>query len=373
MVEVIDLTDWRPLNVIKLRWIYHQIQERVRRGVRVDLLGAEEDLAFFALVNASPLDSSKSSSPHVPVMVSEVLAALDLSPGMTVVDATAGAGGHTEAIAQLVGEQGRVIAIDRDPDFLRATARKLKPRYPWILFKVGDFARLRSILNELGIQLVHGVLMDLGLSSYHLERSGRGFSFRREEPLDMRFDPREGQPASWVLQHLSERELQTLFRVYGEEPWARRIAREIVRERKHRPIQTTGDLNAIIDRVVPYPHRSKAKARIYQALRIYVNRELDRVARGLVEAVQALEPQGRLVVLAYHSLEDRLVKALKNVSGLRPLFKKPLTPSEEEVLGNPRARSAKLRAYVKEGEIDEAWLLAHLRAVLPVVGRHGAF
>jgi len=165
MAEVIDLTDWRPLNVVKLRWIYQQIQDRIRKGIRVDLWGAEEDLAFFALVNASSMETSKSTAPHIPVMVTETLSALALSPGMTVVDATAGAGGHTEALAQQVGEHGRVIALDRDPDLLRATARRLKPRYPWIQFKVGDFSRLRTILQELGISEVDAVLMDLGLSS----------------------------------------------------------------------------------------------------------------------------------------------------------------------------------------------------------------
>ncbi len=362
--RVIDLEALQPLSRWKLRALGRRVQEWLHRGFQVTVLGRPEDLAYFSLVNGMPL-ADEPAEVHRPVMLQEVLEYLQPRPGQIVVDATAGAGGHAEALAQAVGPEGRLVALDRDPEMVRLARKRLKP-YPWAQVLHADFAQLPEVLTSLGIQEVHGILFDLGLSSFHLDHAGRGFTFRRNEPLDLRFDPSEGRPASWYLQRAPVPFLEQVLRLYGEEPLARRLARAIGEARERHPLETTADLNALIDRWVPVHRRVRTRARVYQALRILVNQELDRVAEGLARALTLLSRNGRLVVLSYHSLEDRLAKALKDLEGLEPLTKKPLRPQEDEIRRNPRARSAKLRAYRKTGALDrEEIVLAYLRSFVP--------
>ncbi len=368
-VRVIDLAELQPLSRWKLLALGRQVETWLRRGFQVTLLGRREDLAYFSLVNGFPLNDEPAEV-HRPVMLSEVLEFLQPRAGSVVVDATAGAGGHTEALAQAVGPRGRVIALDRDPDLVRIARQRLRT-YPQVQVLQADFADLPRILRELGIQEVQGVLFDLGLSSYHLDHAGRGFTFRKTEPLDLRFDPSEGHPAAWYLNRAPQPFLEAVLRLYGEEPLARRLARAIVEARQRRPLETTEDLNALIDRWVPVHRRTRTRARVYQALRILVNRELDRVAEGLAGALEVLSRNGRLVILSYHSLEDRMAKALKNLEGLEPLTRKPLRPQDTEIRRNPRARSAKLRAYRKTGEVERGETLrAYLRSFVPHPGGH---
>ncbi len=360
----VNLEDFRPLSRWKLLTLGRQIQDWLRRGFQVTVLGRPQDLAYFSLVNGVPLDDEPAEI-HRPVMLQEVLDFLQARPGAVIVDATAGAGGHTEALARTVGPEGRIIALDRDPEMVRLAQKRLRP-YPWVQVLHADFARLPEVLQDLGVQEIHGVLFDLGLSSYHLDQAGRGFTFRRPEPLDLRFDPSEGRPASWYLNRAPQPFLEAVFRLYGEEPLARRLARAIVEARERHPLETTDDLNALIDRWVPVHRRARTRARVYQALRILVNRELDRVAEGLAHALNLLSRNGRLVILSYHSLEDRLAKALKHLEGVEPLTKKPVRPQETEIRRNPRARSAKLRAYRKTGAMDRGEVvLAYLRSFVP--------
>ncbi len=368
-VRVVNLDDFQPLSRWKLLSLGRQVQAWVQRGFQVTLLGRREDLAYFSLVNGVPLDDEPAEI-HRPVMLSEVLDYLQVQPGMVVVDATAGAGGHTEALARAVGPRGKVIALDRDPEMVRLAQKRLQA-YPQAQVLHADFARLPEVLAQLGLQEVHAVLFDLGLSSYHLDRAGRGFTFRKAEPLDLRFDPQEGRPASWYLNRAPRPFLEAVFRLYGEEPLARRLAQAITQARERRPLETTDDLNALIDRWVPVHRRARTRARVYQALRILVNRELDRVAEGLAGALEVLSRNGRLVILSYHSLEDRLAKALKDLQGVEPLTRKPLRPQDTEIRRNPRARSAKLRAYRKTGELDRGEVIRHyLRSFVPHPGGH---
>ena len=367
MVECIHLSDYKPLTAVKIFCVYEDIKKHLRGGNSVVIVGNDDELAFFSWITGANMNTQEKYLVHTPVMVKEVIEYLDIKSGSTVVDATAGGGGHTEKIAELVGPEGKVIAIDRDPDLLKSTARRLKPRFQNIIFKVGDFSQLHKILSDLGIPQVDGVLLDLGISSYHLEKSGRGFSFRRDEILDMRFNPKEGIPCYKILKRIDEQTLFKVFKEYGEEPYAKRISSAIVKRRKSKPIYRTTDLNEYIDSLVPFRHRIKAKTRVYQALRIFVNDELNRVAGGLISAIKSLKVGGRLVVLSYHSLEDRLVKALKRVNGLDPLTKKPRRPSDEEVSLNPRARSARLRAYKKLRELKDEELFICLEPHIPFI------
>lgn len=373
MVECIHLADYKPLTAVKIFNVYEDIQKYLRDGNSVVIVGNNDDLAFFFLITGANMSTQDKFLVHTPVMPKEVIEYLGIQPNSIIVDATAGGGGHTEKIASLIGPGGKVIAIDRDPDLLRSTARRLKPKSPHIYFKVGDFSKLHQILKSLDSDKVNGVLFDLGISSYHIERSGRGFSFRRDEILDMRFNPKEGVPCYEILYRLDEQTLYRVFKEYGEEPYARRIASAIVKQRRLKPIRRTTDLNEIIDSLIPFRRRIKTKMRIYQALRILVNDELNRVASGLISAIQSLKIGGRLVVLSYHSLEDRLVKALKNIRGLGTLTKKPRRPTDEEVTVNPRARSARLRAYKKLQEITNEELYICLEPYIPIVRGYPTF
>jgi 16S rRNA (cytosine1402-N4)-methyltransferase len=291
------------------------------------------------------MTASSAEPRHVPVLPAEVLHYLEPALGQVVVDATAGAGGHTRLLAERVRPTGRVIALDRDSAMLALAAERC-PGLP-VRFVQANFDQLPSVLNELGIAAVDGVLADLGICSDQLDVVERGFSFQQAGPLDMRLDLSEGEPASALLRRLSERDLADLFWNYGEERFSRRIARRIVETRRHSPLQTTEQLAELVRRCVPRGRRMTIDpaTRVFQALRIAVNDELGALDRLLALLPDCVRPGGRAVVISFHSLEDRRVKqAFRDNGRWDVLTRKPVQASEEEVRNNPRARSAKLRA-----------------------------
>jgi 16S rRNA (cytosine1402-N4)-methyltransferase len=292
---------------------------------------------------------------HIPVLVGEVLLSLRPQAQAVYVDATLGEGGHAEALLRASVPSGRVIGIDRDAEVLEVARQRLASFGSRVDLVHGHAAELRNILEVLGVAQVDGILFDLGVSSYQLETAARGFSFAREGPLDMRMDRTAEPTAATLVNTLGEWELANVIMRYGEEHWARRIARAILRARRHAPLQTTQDLAAIITQVIPpsaRPPRIHPATRTFQALRIAVNEELSRLEESLNVAIACLRPGGRLCVIAYHSLEDRIVKrtfqAYANSSEtatprVRLLMRKPVICTLAERQVNPRARSAKLR------------------------------
>lgn len=296
------------------------------------------------------------ASGHEPVLVREVLETLvpePIRPDGIYCDATVGLGGHTRALLQRTAPGGRVIGLDRDLDAIGAARHALAEFGDRLTLVHSPFSQLSSVVAALNAAPLDGVLVDLGVSSPQLDRSERGFSFQRTGPLDMRMDQSTGQTAAELLQEISQRELESLLRTYGEERFAGRIARNIIEARDRGELESTSDLAAIVARAVPGGERAKNPAtRTFQALRIAVNRELDELDTFLDQAVACLRPGGRLCVIAFHSLEDRMVKrrfralAEERDSGprLRILTKRIVTASEEEEERNPRSRSAKLRA-----------------------------
>jgi len=289
---------------------------------------------------------------HVPVLAAEVLQWLDPRPGQILVDGTLGGGGHTRLLAERLTGDGFVLALDRDPAAIAAAERNLAGSP--VKVAQANFCELPAILDELGIDAVDGVLLDLGLSSDQLADERRGFSFDAEGPLDLRFNPDEGEPACKLLARLPERELADLIYQFGEERFSRRIARCIVERRAERPIQTAAELAELVRRCVP---RSADKidpaTRTFQALRIAVNRELESLELALQRIPDRLKPGGRLAIISFHSLEDRRVKeAFRSDERLEPLTKKPVRPSDEETHRNPRSRSAKLRVAKRVAAAD---------------------
>jgi 16S rRNA (cytosine1402-N4)-methyltransferase len=299
-------------------------------------------------------------APHVPVLVSDVIAALAMHGGETVVDGTFGAGGYTRAM--LSAGAGRVIGFDRDPDAIEA-GRSLVPD-PRLMLIQDRFSQMDRVLAERGIGLVDAIALDIGVSSMQLDRAERGFSFQADGPLDMRMS-RSGLTAAEFLNTADEAEIARVLRDYGEEPRARAIARAIVAAR---PVERTAELAAIVRRAVGFRpgQKSDPATRTFQAIRIHLNAELDELEQGLEAAERALKPGGRLAVVTFHSLEDRIVKRfLRTRSGgtpagsrHRPVFTdpdeptfervaKPVSPSERELKSNPRARSARLRSAVR--------------------------
>jgi 16S rRNA (cytosine1402-N4)-methyltransferase len=306
---------------------------------------------------------------HVPVLAEEVRELLAVQPGETVVDATFGAGGHSRMLARELQGEGKLVAVDRDPtvrpyfDRVKASAPGVQAR-----FLRGDFAVVLSQLGSNGVR-ADVVLIDLGLSSMQVDRPERGFSYATDAPLDMRMDPSEESSAADLVANASERELETIFRRYGEERYARQIARGIVRRREAAPIERTGQLVDVVRASIPAPARfgeGHPAKRVFQALRIEVNHELESLEAGLPAAFQMLRPGGRLAVISFHSLEDRIVKRFLRerargctcppelpvcVCGKEPdarvLTPKPVRPSAREVDANPRASSARLRAAVR--------------------------
>jgi 16S rRNA (cytosine1402-N4)-methyltransferase len=281
-------------------------------------------------------------------MLRQVLGLLDPRGDQLVVDCTVGLGGHAEAVLRRQGFTGRVVGIDRDPAALAAASERLRPFGHRFEPQQGRFGRAGELLEGMGCAVADAVLFDLGVSSMQLDEAGRGFSFRLKGPLDMRMDPRGGPSAADLVSQLDAAELERVLREYGEERRARRVAAAIVRERRSGPIASTVRLAEIVRGAVGRGSgRIDPATRSFQALRIAVNDELGELGRGLESAARALRPGGRLVAISYHSLEDRIVKrTLRRLAaeGGRLLTRKPLTPDEDEVRANPRARSAKLRA-----------------------------
>jgi 16S rRNA (cytosine1402-N4)-methyltransferase len=305
---------------------------------------------------------------HLPVMVEEVMEALSPHPGSFQIDATLGGGGHALRILEAANPDGRLLGLDADPAAIQRSRTQLGAFGERAVLVQANFEEIGPVARERGFGRVSGILFDLGLSSYQLADEDRAFSFRASGPLDMRFDTSRGLPASELVNSLDERELADLFQRYGEEPQARRIARAIVRERAHSRIETGQQLAELVERVAPAHPRGGRRprlhpaTRVFQALRIAVNRELETLPTALAASVDLLEPDGRLVVIAYHSLEDRIVKRFiaaerrgctcppelpvcvcGRAPRLAPVGAQPRTPTDREVAGNPRARSAKLR------------------------------
>ncbi len=300
--------------------------------------------------------SGQETYSHVPVLVDEVVLWLQPKPNGCYVDCTLGPGGTSARILQASGGHGRLIAIDQDPHAIELAHETLKPYIDHVTFHCGNFRDLGLILDSIGVPKVDGFLFDLGISSVQLSVAARGFSFQEEGPLDMRMDPSQSVTAGELVNRMPETELANIIYEYGEERLSRRIARAIVRERTNSPLRTTSELASVIQRSVPpaYRHgRLHPATRTFQALRIAVNNELAAITPALHEAVDRLAPGGRVCVIAFHSLEDRLVKytfrdlAKQSDRGVRILTKKPCVASEEERKRNPRARSAKLRVVEK--------------------------
>ncbi len=288
---------------------------------------------------------------HVPVLLRETLQALDLSPGLTVVDGTVGGGGHSRKIIERIQPNGTLIGLDRDPLMLQHAAAVVSGERSHLCH--ASYRDLPKALSELGIPAVDRIVVDLGLSSDQLADRERGFGFSTPGSLDMRFDVSSGEPATELLMRASSEELATIFHDYGEERFSRAIAEQIVRQRAASPIQTVPDLVDAVDAALPASVRREARkepaTRVFQALRIAVNRELQHLEEALQNSLyESLQPGGRLVVITFHSLEDRLVKnALRDETRWQQLHKKPVSPSPQEIRLNPRARSAKLRAALK--------------------------
>jgi 16S rRNA (cytosine1402-N4)-methyltransferase len=304
---------------------------------------------------------------HLPVLAEEVVTMLAPAPGSLQIDATLGGGGHTERILEASSPDGRLLGLDADGAAIARTRERLKRFGDRAVLRQANFRELGTVAPEEGFGQVDGLLFDLGLSSYQLADEERGFSFRTSGRLDMRFDTSRGVPAADLLATLDTDELADLFKRFGEEPFAGRIARAIVHQRANGPIETADQLAQLVEQVVPGTPRGRRRihpaTRVFQALRIAVNAELDALEEALASGMDLLRPGGRLVVLSYHSLEDRIVKRFIAaerkgctcppelpvcVCGRNPRLRRvgppSITPSAAEVAANPRSRSARLRA-----------------------------
>ena len=297
--------------------------------------------------------------PHLPVLAREAIEALVIAPDATYVDGTFGRGGHSRLILERLGPQGRLVALDRDPDAARAAAQIRDPRFTFVHTNFGQLSRA---LDDAGVRAARGMLFDLGVSSPQLDEAARGFSFRSDGPLDMRMDPSRGESAAQWLAHAEEEELRRVIRDYGEERFAKQIAAAIVAARRGAPIIRTRQLADLVGQAVRTREPGQDPAtRTFQALRIHVNRELEEVSLMLPQATAHLDAGGRLAVISFHSLEDRIVKRFMQQAA-HPVVPRglPLTeaqmpraalrligravrPSEQETRRNPRARSAILR------------------------------
>ena len=298
---------------------------------------------------------------HNPVLLEESVDALDIMPGGVYVDATFGGGGHSREILSRMDSTARLYSFDQDADAERNIVDDDR-----FTFVRSNFRYLENWMRYYGIEHIDGILADLGVSSHHFDDETRGFSFRFDAPIDMRMNKRAGKTAADILNDYTEEQLADIFYIYGELKTSRRIAAAIAKARAAKPIKTTKDLLTIVDPLMPKERQKKDLAKVFQALRIEVNREMEALKEMLTAAVRLLRPDGRLSVITYHSLEDRMVKNVMktgNVEGkvekdffgrtsatMRPLQGKPITPSAEEQKDNPRSRSAKLRIGVKNEE-----------------------
>lgn len=305
---------------------------------------------------------------HIPVLLSEVIEYLNPEPNQSFIDGTVGQGGHAAEILRRVtpvvrhidrkvnrtsglqaGRQvGRLLGIDRDADNLAIAKKRLSNFGKAVVFIHDSYGNVKQHAKEHGFTQVDGILLDLGFSSVHVDDPDRGFSFQADGPLDMRYDISRGITAAEIVNAWSEDELARIFRLYGEEPKARAIAQAIVAERKERPFERTLELSKSVCKVIPRRGKINPATRVFQALRIAVNDELGELERALPDLVDLLKPEGRLAIITFHSLEDRLVKTfMKERLDLETITRKPVVPTREEVNRNPRARSAKLRVTRK--------------------------
>ena len=304
---------------------------------------------------------------HKSIMLEEVIESLAIKPNGIYVDGTLGGAGHSSEIVKRLGEDGRLIGIDQDGEAIEAATKRLKPYKDKVTIVRSNYAQMKEVLRDLGIHKVDGILLDLGVSSYQLDNAERGFTYREDVPLDMRMDQRQKMTARDIVNDYSESELYRVIRDYGEDRFAKNIAKHIVAERTKGPIETTGQLNEIISHAIPMKiqktsgHPSK---RTFQALRIELNHELDVLRDTLDDMIDLLNPGGRLCIITFHSLEDRIVKSsfrknenpcicpshfpvcvCGNVSKGKVITRKPILPSEEELTVNSRSKSAKLRIF----------------------------
>jgi len=307
---------------------------------------------------------------HIPVMLSEVVHYLNCKPGKIYADCTLGGSGHASAILEKIIPDGILIGIDQDIDAIKNAKKKLKPYELNIHLFHDNFVNLPKILSQLNITAVDGILLDLGISFHHLDSSGRGFSFRKDEPLDMRMNIESDTTAEELINTMDEKSLAEFFFKYGEERYSRKIAKKIINARKQKKIKSSRQLSEIVCKAVSGKASSRRRihpaTRVFMAVRIAVNKELDMLNSFMETAVDLLNPEGRFCILSFHSLEDRIVKKkIKLLEGkcicppalprcvcnktrvIRSLTKKVLRPTEEEVAANPMARSAKLRAVEK--------------------------
>ena len=308
---------------------------------------------------------------HLPVMPGECIEFLNINPGGTYVDGTIGGAGHSSLICGRLSKEGTLIGIDRDNDALTTASQRLEKYDCKKHFVHSNYTEIKKVLQELDIESIDGALLDLGVSSFQLDEKSRGFSYMQDSPLDMRMDQESGFTAEDVVNTYEEKELARIIKKYGEERWASRIAQFIARERKKERITTSGRLVEIIKAAVPAsarregPHPAK---RTFQALRIEVNDELGGLERAVEEFMDVLAPGGRLAIITFHSLEDRIVKEAFNkranpctcppelpvcvcgkVADIDKITRKPVTASDQELSDNPRSRSAKLRVIEKRG------------------------
>lgn len=292
---------------------------------------------------------------HIPVLQKEVIRYLNPRPNENFVDCTIGEGGHTLNILERNGPTGKVLGIDFDPEIIKSLELRLNDFEERVVLICDNFRNLKLITKEQNFTQPQGILFDLGMSSWHLEGSKKGFSFQREEPLDMRYNPESSFTAGEIINKWREREIEKVLREYGEERFSKRITKEIIKERKISEINNTLQLVEIIKKAVPRRHKREKihlATRTFQALRIAVNDELNNIKKALPQALEIVKPGAVLVIISFHSLEDRIVKNFlrdqeKNGT-IRLLTKKPAGPSEEELRDNPRSRSAKLRAAQKQ-------------------------
>jgi 16S rRNA (cytosine1402-N4)-methyltransferase len=291
---------------------------------------------------------------HKPVMVKEVLNFLDPRPGSTIVDCTIGVGGHSAEILKRISPGGRLIGIDRDSESLEISRDRLKGMGGSYDLVWDDFRNLDKIISDAGIEEIDAIFYDLGVSSYQLQNPERGFSIKLNGPLDMRMDRKSYISAYDLVNSLSKKEISDILRTFGQEHWHNRIASVLVRRRNNSPINTTKQLTDIVLQAMPYKYRHSRihpATRTFQAFRIAVNRELEALEIALDKSIDYLRPGGRICIISFHSLEDRIVKnklrQFAREGVVKILTKKPLVPQDDELNSNPRSRSAKLRAAEK--------------------------
>ena len=304
---------------------------------------------------------------HKSIMLEEVIESLAIKPNGIYVDGTLGGAGHSSEIVKRLGEDGRLIGIDQDGEAIEAATKRLKPYKDKVTIVRSNYAQMKEVLRDLGIPKVDGILLDLGVSSYQLDNAERGFTYREDVPLDMRMDIRQPLSAETVVNEYTESELFHIIKNYGEDKFAKNIAKHIVMERQESPILTTKRLAEIVDHAIPMKMKKQGghpAKRTFQAIRIEVNHELDVLEKNLNDMIDLLNPGGRFCIITFHSLEDRIVKnafrTAQNpcvcpsdfpvcVCGRKPkgrvITRKPILPSGEEMEVNPRSKSAKLRIF----------------------------